>query len=132
MLEQKDLQAIAELIDARVGRTEEVLIGKINTLEEKTEVLSGKVDKLEEKTEVLSSKIEELEEKITDVERSLVNELVRTEDKLIRRIEKIENELEELNQYYRIHKLENDNIGMILQILEGYDKRLRVLEKKIA
>lgn len=160
MLEQKDLQAIAELIDARAIQTEEKLSGKIDTLEKETRELSVKVGALEETTGELSvkvgaleettgelsvkvgaleeitgelgEKINTLEERISEVERTLVDELVRTEDRLTKKIERIEKNIEELNQYYRINKLENGNTGLILQILEGYQKRLEALERKVA
>lgn len=55
--------------------------------------------------------LQAIAELIKESERTIVNELARTEDILTRRIEKIEQNLEELNQYYKITKLENDIIS---------------------
>lgn len=127
MLEQKDLQAIAELIDARATKTEEKLNARIDVLDEKYEALNSKVDNLEER---LNFRIDTLEDKIVEVERNLVSELVRTEDILTRRMDKIEKNQEELNRYYKVTKLEYGNVDLLLKIMEGFQKRLEALEKK--
>ena len=86
MLEQKDLQAIAELIDARVTKSESLILG----------------------------------------------ELVKIEDTLILQIEQVKKNLEELNQYYRITRLENNNTTLLLKMIEGLEKEVEELKKKIA
>lgn len=93
MLEKKDLQAIAELIDARANKTEELL---------------------------------------RESESAIVNELVRIEDRLSRRIAKVEKNLEELNQYYRIAKLESDNTSLLLKMINDLQKEVDTLKSKIA
>lgn len=93
MLEKKDLEAIAELIDARANKTEDL---------------------------------------IREVESTLVNELVRTEDKLSKRIARVEKNLEELNQYYRIAKLESDNTSLLLKMINDLQKEVDALKSKIA
>lgn len=138
MLEQKDLQAIAELIDARATKTEEKLNARIDVLDEKYEALNSKVDNLEERLngridnleERLNGRIDTLEDKIVEVERNLVSELVRTEDILTRRMDKIEKNQEELNQFYKVSKLEYGNVDLLIKIMEGFQKRLEALEKK--
>lgn len=125
MLEQNDLQAIAELIDIRVTKTEDMFSGRFDNVE-------SEVGTLKSRFEVFEDKMRALDEKISDVERTLVNELVRTEDKLARRISKIEKELEELKEGYKTNRLEDSNWTMMFQILEGFQKRLEAMERKIA
>ena len=125
MLEQNDLQAIAELIDIRVSKTEDMFSGRFDNVE-------SEVGTLKRRFEVFEDKMRALDEKISDVERTLVNELVRTEDKLTRRISKIEKELEELKEGYKTNRLEDGNWTMMFQILEGFQKRLEAMERKIA
>ena len=86
MLEPKDLQAIAELIDARVTKSENLILG----------------------------------------------ELVKIEDTLLLQIEQVKKNLEELNQYYRITRLENNNTTLLLKMIEGLEKEVEELKKKIA
>jgi len=141
MLDQKDLQAIAELMDCRISKTEEKMIKEMDmrisevemTLTNKLEAVDKRVSEVETN---LTNKILEVEtsltNKITEVESFLAKELVRTEDILNHKIEKIDNMLAEIDGYYRVEKLENGNTGMILQILEEYQKRLKNLEMKIA
>ena len=122
MLDQKDLQAIAELMDCRISKIEGMIKETNKRVSEVESSLTNKI------TEVEGS----LTNKIIEVESFLTKELVRTEDILTRKIEKVDSKLEEIDQYYRIEKLENGNMGMILQILEKYQKRLEKLEMKIA
>ena len=125
MLEQNDLQAIAELIDIRVTKTEDMFSGRFDNVE-------SEVGTLKRRFEGFEDKMRALDEKISDVERTLVNELVRTEDKLTRRISKIEKELEELKEGYKTNRLEDGNWTMMFQILEDFQKRLEAMERKIA
>lgn len=40
--------------------------------------------------------------------------------------------MEELNQYYRITKLENDNTTLLLKMIDELSRRVEELEKKTA
>ena len=86
MLDEKDLQAIAELIDARA-----------------------------EKTEVL-----------------LLDEIGRTQSYLEKQISEVKKNIDELNQYYRITRLENDNTTLLLKMIESLQKDVEELKKKTA
>lgn len=45
---------------------------------------------------------------------------------------KVQKNLEELNQYYRITKLENDNTAMLLKMTDDLSRRIGELEKRTA
>lgn len=47
-------------------------------------------------------------------------------------MEEVQKNLDELNQYYRITKLENDNTVLLLKMIDELSKRVEVLEKKTA
>ena len=146
MLESKDLQAIAELIDFRITKTENRFDEKMDALDKKVDVLDKRVDALDKKVDVLNKRVDALDKRMdtldkrvdvldgrmSEVERNLIDELARTEDIFVRRFDKVEKNLEELNQYYRIDKLENGNIALMLHTMEEYHKRLKALEVKIA
>lgn len=53
-------------------------------------------------------------------------------DILERKIEKVQKNLDELNQYYRITKLENDNTALLLKMIDELSRRVEKLEKRTA
>lgn len=86
MLEEKDLLAIAKLIDARAGKTENILLDEIG----------------------------------------------RVQNYLEKQIAQVQKNLEELQQYYRITKLENDNTALLLKMIETLQRDVDELKKKTA
>lgn len=48
------------------------------------------------------------------------------------KINTVKENLEELKQYYKITKLENDNTTILLKMIEELSKRVEELEKKSA
>lgn len=86
MLEENDLLAIAELIDSRISKSENLLL----------------------------------------------DEIVRTQKYIDESIKEVQKNLDELKQYYRITKLENDNTTLLLQMVAELQKRVADLEKKTA
>jgi len=53
------------------------------------------------------------------------------QDSWDRKMEMVKSNLEELDQYYRINNLGNNNTGLLLERLEEVQKRLEELEGKI-
>ena len=86
MLDEKDLQAIAESIDARAEKTEDLLLDEIG----------------------------------------------RTQSYLEKQISEVKKNIDELNQYYRITRLENDNTTLLLKMIESLQKDVEELKKKTA
>ena len=86
MLDQNDIEMIAQLLDARAIKTEKLLL----------------------------------------------DEIERTRNGLEKKIETVQRNLEEINQYYRITKLENDNTTLLLKMIDELSKRVAELEKRTA
>lgn len=86
MLDEKDLQAIASLIDSRAEKTEKLLL----------------------------------------------DEMGRVQTYLEKQILQVQKNLDELQQYYRITKLENDNTALLLRMIETLQKDVEELKKKTA
>ena len=86
MLDEKDLLAIANLIDSRAKKTETVLL----------------------------------------------DEIARTQNHLEKKVELVQKNINELNQYHRISKLENENTTLLLQMIQDLKKEVDELKKKIA
>ncbi|HCT90452.1 MAG TPA: hypothetical protein DF613_03570, partial [Lachnospiraceae bacterium] len=73
-----------------------------------------------------------LDVRIAASESMLLRELDRVHSKLQEKIEDVQKNMDELNQYYRITRLENDCTQIVLQKIEQIDKRLEALEKRSA
>ena len=86
MLDEKDLLAIANLIDSRAKKTETLIL----------------------------------------------DEIARTQNHLEKKVELVQKNINELNQYHRISKLENENTTLLLQMIQDLKKELDELKKKIA
>lgn len=62
----------------------------------------------------------------------VLKELDRVQVSLENKISAVQKNLDELNQYYRITKLENDNTALLLKMIDELSKRVEELEKKTA
>ena len=57
-----------------------------------------------------------LETRINDVEKSLTNELVRTEDKLCRRIARVEKSIEEFKGYFKLERKDKEGVDLTARL----------------
>lgn len=105
MLEQKDLEAIALLLDSK---------------------LDSKLEKNNEQMKIY------IREEITRSESFLLDEMERMNKSTNSKIDLLQKKIEELEQYYRITKLENDNTTLLLQLVSRLQKDVEELKKKIA
>lgn len=62
----------------------------------------------------------------------ILNELDNVQSKLTDRMNRLESNMDELKQYYRINKLENENTSLLLQMIKDLQKEVDELKKKIA
>lgn len=69
---------------------------------------------------------------IHESENTILEELDRVQINLGKRIDKVEKNLDELNQYYRITKLENDNTAILLKMIQDQAKTIDELSKRVA
>lgn len=75
---------------------------------------------------------ETLDKRLSQSENLILEEVSRTHHVLSDKIDRVQKNLDELNQYYRITKLENDNTTLLLQIVNELSKRVEELERKSA
>ena len=83
-----------------------------------------------------------MEARIHESENMLLDELDRVQKHLGERIDKVQANMDEMNQYYRITKIENGNTSSLFRLvhilmnrvdeLETLKKRVEALESKIA
>ena len=73
-----------------------------------------------------------MEKKLSESENLILEEMERTRTILEKQIEHVRKNLDELSQYYRITKLENDNTAMLLKMIDDLSRRVGELEKRTA
>lgn len=73
-----------------------------------------------------------MREELTNSENLVLEELDRVQEGLTRKVEKVQKNLEDLQQYYRITKLENDNTSLLLQMIVDLRKDVEELKNKTA
>lgn len=73
-----------------------------------------------------------LDQKLSESENLILEEMERTGNVLEKRIDTVQKNLDELNQYYLITKLENDNTALLLKMIDELSRRVEELEKKTA
>jgi len=71
-----------------------------------------------------------MKEEIADSENLLLKEMDRVQISLEDKMNAVRENLEELNQYYRITKLEKDNTTLLLKMIDELSKRVEELEKR--
>ncbi len=76
----------------------------------------------------MESKMESL---IHESENMVLGELDRVQVNLGKRIDKVEQNLDELNQYYRIIKLDHDNTAILLKTIGDHEKSINSLSKRV-
>lgn len=131
-----------EVLDDKFSGFKTELIG---TMDVKLEHLENRIDQKLESLEnrmvnTMNTKIEKLENrmidtmdvKIRDSENLLLEEMERTRTILENKIDKIQKNVDNLNQYYQIAKLENDNLRLVIESVQNLTKRVEVLEGKSA
>ena len=112
----KSEESILEKVDEKLGKTEESILEKVDE----------KLGKTEE------SILERADKKLLKSESLVLDEVERTRKILEKQIEKVQKNLDEINQYYKITKLENDNTSLVLKLIDELFKRIEELEKRTA
>jgi hypothetical protein len=154
---KNDIDLFANLLDKKFGEfsektskmTSDIIEKKITESDEKMRSFVEKRfaesdertrDFVEKRFAESDGKIQVImDEKITGSENLLLEKLDRVQEILISKMDKIEQNMQELQQYYRISKLENDNTALLLEmiresnrIIEEMNRRIEKLEKRTA
>lgn len=76
--------------------------------------------------------VQKIDEKITYSENLILKELDRVQEHLENDIEKVQKNLDELKQYYRIDKLESENTTLLLKMYNDMQKEIAEIKSRIA
>ena len=119
MLEQKDLEMLKGVMESVVRESESKIIAEMD----------AKMDARFQESE--NKIIAEMDTRFRESENMILEELDRVQINLEKRIDKVQKNLDELNQYYRITKLENDNTAILLKMIQDQDKTIQDQAKSI-
>lgn len=75
---------------------------------------------------------EVMREELSKSENLILKEMGRVQDSFDKQIEQVSKNLEDLKQYYKVDKLENENTALLLQIVTELKKEVDALKDKIA
>lgn len=142
MLEAKDLQAIRGVVeDVLETRDLQTIRGVVeDAIDER---VPGIVDTIIDKRvpEIVDTIIEKkvpgivddiVDKRVTESENLILKYVDDTRDILENEIVQLRQNVDELNQYYRIHKLENENGTLYLQLINELRKDIEELKQKTA
>ena len=124
MLDQQDIvilknmmvTVLDEKLDQGLAQTEASILAKVDE----------KLDKRLAQTE--ASILAKVDEKLVKSENLILDELERTRTILEEKIGKVQKNLDDLIQYYRITKIENDNTALFLKRVDELEIRVEKLE----
>lgn len=116
MLDQKDIEILKTMMTEVVKQSEDSILHKVD------ECITASENKM----------IQQMDERITSSENMILKELDRVQEHLESDVQKVQKNLEELQQYYRISKLENDNTSLLLKMYNDMQKEIAELKAKIA
>lgn len=88
---------------------------------------------MQESEERMTEKFDQkLQRALRETENGLLEEMDRMREILEEKIANVDKKVDNLETYYRITKLENDNTSILLKIVGDLQERVTVLEKKTA
>ena len=135
MLEQRDLEAIASLLDSKLEKNNEQMKAYIDErFEKNNETMKEYIDESFENNNVSMKEFvrEEISTQITRSESFLLEEMERMNKSTNSKIDSLQKKIDNLEQYYRITKLENDNTTILLKMVTRLQEDVEELKKKTA
>ena len=146
MLDQKDLELLQNLMQEVVKESEQNIVNSvdkkiaaseqnvISTVDKKIAASERNVISSVDKKIAASERkiLSVMDEKLSRSENMILNELDRVQAHLEGDLEKVQKNLEELKQFYKIDKLETDNTSLLLKMYNDMQKEIAEIKTKIA
>ena len=142
MLDHNDIEILKNMMQGVVKETEQNILNKVyirlteteqNILEKVDVRIAETEQNVLKKVDVRIAEIEQkMDEKITHSENLILSELDRVQTHLEKDIEKTQENLDELKQFYRIDRLETDNTSLLLKMYNDMQKEIAEIKAKIA
>lgn len=142
MIDKEMLAAIGGMLDEKLKPIEqqfEVLDQRLDAIEQhlevvdqRLEVVDRKFEAIDQRFEAIDQRFEAIHQNLRVVENSVLEQVDHVQEIMEKRIDKVVFNMDEMKQYYRIKKLEDENSTLILQIVIELKKEVDVLKQKIA
>lgn len=127
MLEQKDLEAIRGILKEEIGVSHGVLQQKIKTANDALR------KELKEEIKTANDTLrKEFQDALHNSENMILTELDRVQEHLEGKFEVLQKDMDEMKQYYRITRLEEDNTALLLRMVVDLRKDVDKLKEKTA
>ena len=124
MLEENDVKLLRDMIEEVLG----------NKLDERFAEQETRFDaKLDERFTEQETRFDaKLDVRFAENTNMILEELERTRNILEKKIDRVDERLKEVEEYYRIRHLNDENVSMILQMHNELEKRVARLEEKVS
>ena len=116
MLDQKDIQLLEKMFEKSQQNI-------INTVDEKI---------THSETRMQKGFDAKMDERFTNSENMILREMDRMQERMDKRMDDIQRNIDELNQYYRISKMESDKTSVLLQMYSDMQKQIAEIQSRIA
>ena len=136
MLEKKDLEAIAELIDVRMSKTD----SRLDQMDSRFEQIDSRFEQMDSQFDQVNDRFGQLEKSMTEkigqaIEESenfLLDEMERYDKKNEQQFDKINQRLDVLEQVCRGNRNDSEMIDILFKTSEKHERRLQSLECMMA
>ena len=145
MLDKNDVQIIKELLQEQFGEhkrdvAEQLAEHKRDVAEQLTEHKQEIAEQFVEHKQETGNRFDSLEKRLSNkiesralkTERMLLNEMERYHEIYTSRMNNIEKDMADIKQYYRIYKMENESVGLLLSVVDDLQNRVERLEVRMA
>ncbi len=116
-------------LDAMDTRFDEI-DSRLDAVDNRFDEMDKRFDKKLVRAE--SSILVKIDRRLAKSENLVLEEMERTRRNLEVKIQNVQNNLDHIQEYYRITRLEQDNAVMILRIVSDLQNRVEILEQKTA
>ena len=150
MLEQKDIEILKTMITEIVGQSENNMSQKMDERISKSEqnmslIMDERISRSEQNMSLIMNErmnerslqlresiLQEVDKRISHSENLILNELDRVQEHTKTDFQKLQKSINEIQQYYRIAKLENDNTSLLLKMYSDMQKDIAELKSQTA
>ena len=140
MLDAKDMEMLKAYFDPKfdaLNRRMDSMEMRIGALEKRMDAMEKRMDAMEKRMDAMEKRMDAMEKHMqeTDAKIDARTDLLLNEIELLRnahdhRIDKIQESVNDLIQYYRIKKLDDSNNELLLPRVDKLDERVSKLEER--
>ena len=128
-------------IDGRLDRVDQRLDGidgRLDGVDQRLDGIDGRLDGVDQRLDGIDGRLDGVDQRFDEMQVTIrevdtvLEELDRVQGFLEKRLDRLQANYKELEQYYRIKNLENENSALLLQMVLDLKKEVDNLKSKIA